>query len=152
LSLLFSTGCQTTGGKVFGVMSGATMIGGVALLANSDLPTPGEGTSDSTKQGAALLFTAVAAVAAVGPVEVFGDEERPFLPVLGRGPVAPPQEVPVVDAPVEPPAPVVVVHDRERDPYSRGWHFDPADGQQKLYDRAGVFVGRFDDAGDVWDH
>jgi hypothetical protein len=60
---------------------------------------------------------------------------------------------------VSPPAPVVVVTPSapperaragRRSPYSRGWHIDPADGQHKLYDRSGVYVGRIDGEGDVW--
>jgi hypothetical protein len=69
-------------------------------------------------------------------------------------------EIPAPAAPaepvvaVEPPPPEVIVVERHRsrgrDPFSRGWVLDPADGYQKLYQPDGTFVGGFDFTGQVW--
>jgi len=101
--------------------------------------------------------------------------------VAQAAPPAPPAlPAPLVAAPPAPPAPpialpapevdradpasqegrasgdpvMIVVPGREpddRDRFSRGWRFDPLDGQDKLYAPGGEFIGRIDARGDVWD-
>lgn len=165
---VLSTGCTTTGGKVFGTTALVSAVAGSYLMVTSSTTIENERLimhDDRQNAGVGLVFAAVAAAGAWAVSEmIFGEHPGgggggawlpPAEPVAA--PAAEPTYVDVdvnVNVSVEPT--VVVVQDRdrgadERDRFRQGWRFDPGDGQHKLYAPGGELLGRIDPGGDVWD-
>lgn len=169
LYAVLSTGCATTGGKVFGATAVVSGIGSVVLMSTSRATLEnGQAVlrDDHTDAGAGLAFAAVAAAGGWFLSEyVFGN---PLGLIVGGGggggggfpPSADPAGDPVA-APAPGPAPTgdgaasapVTIVVQAPDPPAQvplaGWHLDP-DGQDRLLDRAGELVIRIDGAGEVW--
>lgn len=165
-SVVLSTGCATTGGKVFGTAAVVSGIGSVYLMSTSSATLEnGQAVlrDDHSAAGAGLAFTAVAAAGAWFLSEyVFGN---PLGLVVGGGgggvppsadpagePAAAPAPEPAHPADSVAPAPVtIVVQAPAPAPQAplAGWHLDP-DGQDRLLDRAGELVIRIDGAGVIW--
>lgn len=170
LGVVLSTGCSTTGGKVFGTAAVASGIASVYLISTSRATlVNGQATlqEDRTEAGAGLMFAAIAAASGWFVSEyIFG---KP-LPCCGGGggdgwhpsaepavqPAIEPAPVPAIEpAPpgeVAAPTPVtIVVQAPGPAPQLQlpGWQLDP-DGQDRLLDRAGELVIRIDRAGTVW--
>jgi hypothetical protein len=163
LASVVATGCQSTGGKILGPLTVAAAISSGYLVSTAGAPASIENgrivehDDHRFEYGSMLGAGAVIMTGLWFLSEVMHRESRWHVGGGGGGSVvvAP---APIVVAPA--PAPVVVVPsapERERthragrrSPYERGWHVDPADGQHKLYDRDGLYVGRIDGEGNVW--
>jgi hypothetical protein len=165
--LVLSTGCKTTGGKVFGTTALVSAVAGSYLMVTSSTTIENERLvmhDDRQNAGVGLVFAAVAAAGAWAVSEmIFGEHSGGG----GGGYLLPPAEPavePAIEPAVEPAAvevnvsvepTVIVVQDRDRGPderdlLSRGWRFDPGDGEHKFYAPSGEFIGRIDHGGDVW--
>jgi len=120
--------------------------------------------------GSGRGYAYVSPAPAVAQAAPFAPSPLPAAPAAAPAPPAAPESAASPVAPAAPavdradPAPegrrasgepvVIVVPGREpddRDRFSRGWRFDPLDGQDKLYAPSGEFIGRMDARGDVWD-
>lgn len=166
--VILSTGCATTGGKLFGTVAVASGIGSIYLLSTSRATLEnGQAVlrDDHTDAGAALMFTAVAAAGGWFLSEyVFGN---PLGRIVGGGGGGgggfPPSADPAGDSVAAPapepppagdsaaPAPVTIVlpvpGPAAQGPIA-GWHLEG--DEDKLLDRAGELVIRIDGAGVVW--
>jgi hypothetical protein len=168
LCVVLSTGCSTTGGKVFGTAAVASGIASVYLMSTSRATiVNGQAVlqDDHTEAGAGLIFAAIAAASGWFLSEcVFG---KPWAVGGGGGgggggfpssadpagePAAAPAPEPAPAGDSGAPAPVTIVV-QAPDPAAQGpllgWHLEP-DGQDQLLDRAGELVIRIDRAGTVW--
>jgi hypothetical protein len=160
--LLFTSGCKTTGGKVFGTAAVVSGIGSVYLLTTSSTTIENGRLAtqdDHMDAGAGLMFAAIAAVTGWFISECVLGSPLGFAvgggaPVLAPAAVEPPAAPAAENGSAEygSPAPVViVVHADDQDQQvRRGWVLDPQDGQDKLYNRRGELIGRIDRAGYVW--
>lgn len=169
--LVLSTGCRSTGGKIFGTVSLASAAASSYMLANSGSSIEGHTLvthDDDRRTGGALLITAVLAAGGWAFCELM--ERDPTFGgawgVVAAGPVAPAEAgpvAPVADPPAEPPAPpaadpappLVVIAGPGGGPAPPlpryVWRVDPSDGQHKLYAPDDEYVGRLDTSGEVWD-
>jgi hypothetical protein len=162
--LVLSTGCATTGGKLFGTAAVASGVGSIYLISTSRATLEsGQAVlrDDHTDAGAGLMFVAVAAASGYFLSEyVFG---KPWAVGGGGGggfspsadpagePAAAPGPEPAPAGEVAAPAPVTIVVQAPaaaQGPLA-GWHLD-SDGQDRLLNRAGELVIRIDGAGEVW--
>lgn len=158
---MLSTGCATTGGKVFGTAAVASGIASIYLMSTSRATlVNGQATlqDDHTDAGAGLMFAAIAAGSGwfvsefiVGKaVPCCGGGGGGFEPAIEPAPA--PAFEPAPSGEAAAPAPVTIVV-QAPDPAAQlplaGWHLDP-DGQDRLLNRAGELVIRIDGAGAVW--
>jgi hypothetical protein len=167
LSLVGATGCQSVGGKFFGTLAVASAVGGGYLLVTSkeDVEHGMLVTHDDRREiGTGLVVVSVLAAAGWAFSELVRASHPAWYMGGGGGSIAPPPvaaedaaeavDEPEAEPATEPapagagPPPVIVVRERRRP--VRGWRFDRADNQDKLYGPRGDFIGRIDPAGDVW--